>query len=197
VRNLVDDRVREVQRIESQRGRQQWIVEPPERAERSRRAKIRVEAPRLKVAGGFVRGAEVEEPLVGDSADDWKPPGVRLETIAISSGQDEHQGVPPEATIRGKALPNVQADGIAREGAGGQHQLQFRSRGFVGLGILEQAGNLLATGEDSGLLPSCAAQVTPSRREREEQQHADREARQHAPNGSPRAGPDRRHRLRR
>jgi hypothetical protein len=49
VRDLVDDRVREVEGVLSQRRRQQRIIEEPERAERRRWPQIDVELPGLQI----------------------------------------------------------------------------------------------------------------------------------------------------
>src|ERR1041385_2630518 len=74
VRQLVNDGVRQIDRISPQRGREQGVVEPPERTEGRRRTEADVESLRREIAFGGFRERELELAFVSDAAPERAPP---------------------------------------------------------------------------------------------------------------------------
>ena len=98
VGELVNDRVREVERIGAQRRGEQRIVEQAKRAERTDADAGRRRTPAsLRVFCRAARRIEVEVALVRDAADDRKPPGIGLESVAVRGRQHQHERVVIEA----------------------------------------------------------------------------------------------------
>ena len=172
---LMDDGVREVHRIATERRREQRVVEPAERAERRGGTQIGVVAARLEISRGLVCRREVEEPLVWHTPHNGKPPRVRIEAVAVGTREHEHERVVRHAAVRRKALTRLEADGIHREGPGRKHELQLAPDSRIGLGVGHDAGDGAAIREDPPLRPCGLREVAADRRQHEKQCHDDDE----------------------
>ena len=136
MRELVNHGVRERERVAAQRRGKERIVEPAERAERRRGAEARVEAARGEGALLTARLVEVEVALVRHASDDGKPPGVRLELVAVGAGEHEDERVAVERAEGREALAGGEAERVVRERARREHEGEFglerRRRGRIG-----------------------------------------------------------------
>jgi hypothetical protein len=104
VGELVNDGIGKRQRVGAQRGREEGVVEPAERAERRGRAKTSVESLRHQVAFGGSGRAEIEVALVWNSPHDRKPPRPRPEPVAVGTRKHEYERVAIEMAERREAL---------------------------------------------------------------------------------------------
>src|SRR5215211_7413626 len=112
----------------------------------------------------------LNQPNVRNAADDWEPPRVRLELVAIRTGDHEHECVTLEMRVRREAVSRAELDRIRREPAGRQHQSEPRPCRGVRARVVDEPNDLAPPGENLGFLPPRPAQVTARGREQERDQ---------------------------
>lgn len=109
VEQLVKDGLDQADAVLPQRGRQQRVVEPAERAEGRGGAHVGVEAPRLQRRRLGVCLCGAEEALVGYATDDREPPGMGPQAQALGGGEHVDHLLSFDVGIGGKGSVHLQS----------------------------------------------------------------------------------------
>jgi hypothetical protein len=115
----------------------------------------------------LTRRREIEESLVGNPADDRKPPCVWLESVAVRCRYEQHEGVPLERRERREAFADIETEGVARVVPRLDHETKLLPGRGVDAAVLNDARDRPAPTENFCFFPAGAAEVAPGRREQE------------------------------
>jgi hypothetical protein len=159
VQQFVDDHGRQRGAVVAQQIGEQRVGKPPECAERHRRADVGVVAVAFEACGFLLRGACGEVALVWDAADDREPPRVRLQLQLIRRRHHVDHLVGVDLRHRAVAVADTQVQGVAREEAHGEHQLELLAADGVEVAALQHFSDRFPAPQDLRLLVAGAQDV--------------------------------------